>query len=102
MFLEICIQIHSVVFALSRQINKQKYAKTINLLCAGNKFFVKYQPQGFFNPKPQPPWVCPCFDILFVSIIFLLKMQCRQIIVVFKLIIRTFLRTAENMCELMK
>jgi len=24
MFLEICMQIHSVVFALSRQINKQK------------------------------------------------------------------------------
>jgi len=29
-------------------------------------------------------------------------MQCRQIIVVLKLIIRTFLRTAENRCELMK
>jgi len=29
-------------------------------------------------------------------------MQCRQIIVVFKLIIRMFLRTAENRCELMK
>jgi len=29
-------------------------------------------------------------------------MQCRQIIFVFKLIIRTFLRKAENMCELMK
>jgi len=37
------MQIHSVVFALSRQINKQKYAKTINLFCAGNKVFVKYQ-----------------------------------------------------------
>ena len=37
MFLEICMQIHSVLFALRRQINKQKYAKTINLLCAGNK-----------------------------------------------------------------
>jgi len=41
MFLEICIQIHSVVFALSRQINKQKVCeKTINLLCADNKVFV--------------------------------------------------------------
>jgi len=52
MFLEICMQIHSVVFALSRQINKQKvtYAQTINLLCAGNKVFVKYQAQeGGFN-----------------------------------------------------
>jgi len=35
--LEICMQIYFVVFALRRQINKQKYAKTINLLCAGNK-----------------------------------------------------------------
>jgi len=40
------MRIHSVVFALSRQINTQKYAKTINLLCAGNKVFVKYQAQG--------------------------------------------------------
>jgi len=37
MFLEIYTQIHSVVFALSRQINKQKYVKTINLIWAGNK-----------------------------------------------------------------
>jgi len=46
MFLEICMQVHAVVFALSRQINKQKYAKTINPLCAGNKVFVKYWAQG--------------------------------------------------------
>jgi len=47
MFLEICMQIHSVVFATNRQINKQKlYAKTIYLLCAGKKYFVKYQAQG--------------------------------------------------------
>ena len=46
MFLEICMQIYFVVFALSRQINKQKYAKTINLICKGNKLFVKYQAQG--------------------------------------------------------
>jgi len=43
MFLEICMQINSALFALSRQINKQKYAKTINLLCAGNTIFVTYQ-----------------------------------------------------------
>ena len=53
MFLEICMQIHSVIFALRRQINKQKYAKTINLLCAGNKLFVKYQAQGGgLTPSP--------------------------------------------------
>jgi len=46
MFLEICMQIHSLFFALSSQINKQKYAKTMNLLCADNKVFVKYQAQG--------------------------------------------------------
>ena len=50
MFLEICMQIHSVVFALCRQINKQKYTKTINLLWVGNKIFVTYQTQGVFNP----------------------------------------------------
>jgi len=44
------MQIYSVVFALSRQINKQKHAKTINLLCAGNKVFVKYQAQWGVNP----------------------------------------------------
>jgi len=32
MFLEICMEIYSVVFALSRQINKQKYVKKISLL----------------------------------------------------------------------
>jgi len=52
MFLEIRMQVHSVVFAISWQINKQKYAKTINLLCAGNKVFVKYQAQGGGNPNP--------------------------------------------------
>ena len=37
LFLEICMQFHSVVLAISRQINKQRHAKTINPLCAGNK-----------------------------------------------------------------
>jgi len=37
------MQIHSALFALSRQINMQKYAKTINLLCTGDKIFVTYQ-----------------------------------------------------------
>ena len=41
-----CMQIYSVMFALSRQINKKKYAKTSNLLYAGNKVFLKYQAQG--------------------------------------------------------
>jgi len=48
MFLENCMQLNSVVFAISLQINKQKYAKTINLLCAGNEVFVKYQAQRGF------------------------------------------------------
>jgi len=48
MFLEICMQIHTLLFVLSRQINKQKYAKTLILLCAGNKDFAKYQAQVFF------------------------------------------------------
>jgi len=54
MFLEICMQINSVVFALNRQINKQKYAKTINLLCAGCIVFVRYQAQGRLTPTPPP------------------------------------------------
>jgi len=40
------MQIYCVVFALSRQINKQKYAKTINFLCAGNKVFVNIKLKG--------------------------------------------------------
>jgi len=41
------MQIHSVVFALSQQINKQKYAKTSNLLCEGNKNFLNIQLKVF-------------------------------------------------------
>jgi len=51
------MQIHSMVFALSRQITK-----TINLLCACNKIFVTYQTQGGVIPKH--PYVCPCTNIL--------------------------------------
>jgi len=50
------MQIHSVVFAISPQINKKKYAKTINLLCAGNKVFVKYQAHG--RGQLQPLLLC--------------------------------------------
>jgi len=60
MLFELCMQIHSVVFALSRQIIKQKYAKIIYLLCAGNKVFVKYQAQGGVGLSPKPPCVRPC------------------------------------------
>jgi len=40
------MQTHSVVFAVSRQINKQKYAKTINRLCAGNKVLQNIKLKG--------------------------------------------------------
>jgi len=53
------MQIHSVAFAISRQINRQNNAKTNNLLCAGNKVFVKNQAQGFFliqYPTCVRPW----------------------------------------------
>jgi len=63
LFLEYCMQIHSVVFALSRQINKpkvKKYAKTINLICAGNKIFITYQTWWGFNPTPlRTPLISP-------------------------------------------
>ena len=48
------MQTHSVLFAESRQINKQKVCETLNLLRAGNKAFVKYQAQGRFNPNLPP------------------------------------------------
>jgi len=50
--------INSVVFASSRQIHMQKYAKTSNLLCAGKKYFVNYQAQLGVNPNP--PCILPC------------------------------------------
>jgi len=33
-------------------MNNQRYAKTINLLHAGNKVFVTYQTKGGVNPPP--------------------------------------------------
>jgi len=45
-------------FALSWQTNKQKYAKTVNLLYVGNKVFVKYQAQGgvlIHHPSSRKP-----------------------------------------------
>jgi len=40
--------------------------KTINLLCAGNKVFVKYQAQGRgVNPQPLPPLRTPLATDLF-------------------------------------
>jgi len=58
MFLEISMQIHSVVIALSRQINEQKYMKTINFLWTVNNVFVTYQTQGG-DPKPPAPLRTP-------------------------------------------
>jgi len=59
--------------ALNRQINKQRYANTINLICACNNVFAKYQAQGeVLIPTPpclrpcgghrpnHPPWIRPC------------------------------------------
>jgi len=34
------------------KLTSKKYAKTINLLCAGDKVFVKYQAQGGLTPTP--------------------------------------------------
>jgi len=50
MFLEMCMQICSEVFALSRQINKQKYAKTINLLKQVNTFMLNIKLEVFLTP----------------------------------------------------
>jgi len=45
---------------LSHHINKKKFAKTNNLVFAGNEVFVKCQAhEGGFNPK-TPTCVRPC------------------------------------------
>jgi len=64
MFLAICMQMHSVVFALSQQINKQKVCEN-NLLCAGNKIFVKFQAQGFFLTITPLAYALECTDIIY-------------------------------------
>ena len=46
MFLEICMQIYSVVFALSRQINKQKSLRKQLISFAQVIKFCKYHAQG--------------------------------------------------------
>jgi len=57
------MQIYCVVFALSREINKQIVFETFNFLSAGNKDFVKYQAQrgGGLTPNPTP-CVRPCLS----------------------------------------
>jgi len=45
------MQSNSVVFLLSREINKQAYMKTINLLCADNKDLKDIKLKGFNPPK---------------------------------------------------
>jgi len=55
MFIEICMQIYSVVFAVDNLTSK-KYAKTYNFLCTGNKDFVKYQAQEGVNPSTSPAY----------------------------------------------
>jgi len=59
-FLEICMQIHSVVFALNRQSNKQKVCENnYSPSRAGYTVFVKCQAQGG-RVNPNPPCVRPC------------------------------------------
>jgi len=70
-FLKNFIQIHAVVFALKRQINKQTVCEN-NLLCAGYKIFVKYQAQGGLTPNPPLAYGLE-FKITFVSNSFLLN-----------------------------
>jgi len=54
------MQIRFVVIQ-SRQINKQKHMKTINLLCAGNKLFVSCQTQGgCLTPKSLLAYALAC------------------------------------------
>jgi len=40
------------------KLTSKKYAKTVNLLCAGNKVFVKYQAEVGVTPTPPCPRPC--------------------------------------------
>jgi len=48
MFLKICMQIHSVIFAFSQQINKQKYVKTVISFGQVVKFLQHIKLKGGF------------------------------------------------------
>jgi len=53
------------------KLTSKKYAKTVNLLCASNELFVKYQAEGgVLTPNSHPPCVRPWFhnDIEFLSL----------------------------------
>jgi len=82
MFLEICMRIHSVVFALSRQINKQKVCEN-NLLCKVNKVFVKYQAQGGGVNTRTPPCVRPWIQYSPLSTISNMKRFIREMLAPF-------------------
>jgi len=58
-------QFATAIFALSRQINKEKVCEN-NLLCAGNKVFVTYQTQGGLTPNL--PLLSVMYSILVFSI----------------------------------
>jgi len=48
------MQIYSVVFSFSRhKLKSKKYAKTINILCAGNKVLKNIKRKGGIAPIPQ-------------------------------------------------
>jgi len=42
------------------KLTSKKYAKTINLLCAGNKVLENIKLKGGVNPKTPSPCVRPC------------------------------------------
>ena len=51
-----------MVFALNRQINKQKVCENNYLLCTSDAVFVKYQAQGGFNSNPRVHFYCKIFQ----------------------------------------
>ena len=55
MLIEICMQIFPCYLYYADKLTIKNYAKTISLLCAGNKVFSKHQVQGGAVPPLRTP-----------------------------------------------
>jgi len=50
------------------KLPSKKYAETINIVCAGNRVFVKYQAQeGGLTPTPHLAYALGCYNAVATS-----------------------------------